>query len=168
MLPTQQPPPIWIASNPRIKDGVSEDLIKQRIELACARIIKLGDGWVTCCRAQHPEEVTEQLNVLREMAGQAGCDPGSFRVAYQVTMHLGDSREQAQSDLEAYIAAYYPELSKQVDLAEWGPVGTADDITEWIEIFAKAGVDTFICRFGAVDQPAQVARFANEVLPCFR
>ncbi len=168
MLPVQQPPPIWIASNPRIKEGVSEDLIKRRIEQACQRIISLGDGWITCCRARHPQEVTEQLDVLREMASEAGRDPNSFSVAYQVTMHLADSSEAAQSDLEKYIAAYYPELSKEIDLSEWGPVGTADDIAEWIETFDVAGVDTFICRFGAVDQVYQVDSFAREVRTRFR
>lgn len=168
MLPAQQPPPIWIASNPRIKEGISEDIIKRRIEQACHRIIKLGDGWMTCCRAQHPEEVTEQLDVLRRIASEAGRDPDSLSVAYQVTMHLGDSREAARSNIEKYIEAYYPELSREINLAEWGPVGTADDITDWIERFATAGVDTFVCRFGAVDQPGQVEQFAREVLPNFR
>ena len=60
------------------------------------------------------------------------------------------------------------ELSRVVDLAEWGPVGTAEDIGDWIETFARAGVDTFICRFGTADQPGQVERFAREVLPRFR
>jgi alkanesulfonate monooxygenase SsuD/methylene tetrahydromethanopterin reductase-like flavin-dependent oxidoreductase (luciferase family) len=52
-------------------------------------------------------------------------------------------------------------------LGEWGPVGTPDDIAEWIQTFADAGVDYFICRFGALDQFGQVERFAKEVLPRF-
>ena len=34
-------------------------------------------------------------------------------------------------------------------------------------IFAEAGVDHFICRFGAIDQFGQVERFAREILPRF-
>ena len=52
-----------------------------------------------------------------------------------------------------------------MDLSNWGPVGTPDQIAEWIRTFAEAGVDHFICRFGAIDQFAQVERFAKEVLP---
>ena len=33
--------------------------------------------------------------------------------------------------------------------------------------FAEAGVDHFICRFGAIDQFGQVERFASDVLPEF-
>jgi hypothetical protein len=36
-----------------------------------------------------------------------------------------------------------------------------------VRTFADAGVDHFICRFGAIDQFGQVERFANEVLPEF-
>ncbi len=54
-----------------------------------------------------------------------------------------------------------------MDLSNWGPVGTPDQIAEWIRTFAEAGVDHFICRFGAIDQFGQVERFADEVLPEF-
>jgi alkanesulfonate monooxygenase SsuD/methylene tetrahydromethanopterin reductase-like flavin-dependent oxidoreductase (luciferase family) len=54
-----------------------------------------------------------------------------------------------------------------MDLSNWGPVGTPEQITDWLRTFADAGVDHFICRFGAIDQPGQVERFAKEVLPLF-
>jgi alkanesulfonate monooxygenase SsuD/methylene tetrahydromethanopterin reductase-like flavin-dependent oxidoreductase (luciferase family) len=54
-----------------------------------------------------------------------------------------------------------------MDLSNWGPVGTPEQIAEWIRTFADAGVSHFICRFGAIDQFGQVKRFANEVLPLF-
>jgi alkanesulfonate monooxygenase SsuD/methylene tetrahydromethanopterin reductase-like flavin-dependent oxidoreductase (luciferase family) len=54
-----------------------------------------------------------------------------------------------------------------MDLSNWGPVGTPEDIAAWIREFARLGVDHFICRFGAIDQFAQVERFASEVLPQF-
>jgi alkanesulfonate monooxygenase SsuD/methylene tetrahydromethanopterin reductase-like flavin-dependent oxidoreductase (luciferase family) len=54
-----------------------------------------------------------------------------------------------------------------MDLSNWGPVGTPDDIVAWLREFADQGVDHFICRFGAIDQFAQVERFASEVLPQF-
>jgi alkanesulfonate monooxygenase SsuD/methylene tetrahydromethanopterin reductase-like flavin-dependent oxidoreductase (luciferase family) len=66
-----------------------------------------------------------------------------------------------------YISKYYPELSRAMDLSNWGPVGTPDQIADWIRTFADAGVRHFICRFGAIDQFAQVQRFASEVLPLF-
>ena len=55
-----------------------------------------------------------------------------------------------------------------MDLAEWGPIGTAEDVIEWIKTFQAAGVDYFICRFGSLDQFGQVERFARDVLPYVR
>jgi phthiodiolone/phenolphthiodiolone dimycocerosates ketoreductase len=46
-------------------------------------------------------------------------------------------------------------------------VGTPEQIGEWLRTFRNAGVDHFICRFGAIDQFGQVERFASEVLPLF-
>jgi alkanesulfonate monooxygenase SsuD/methylene tetrahydromethanopterin reductase-like flavin-dependent oxidoreductase (luciferase family) len=137
------------------------------MERACRRIIELGDGWMTCCRAQHPEELTEQLDVLREVADRLGQDWDRYTVAYQVTMNIGDSEESARAAFNEYITKYYPELSKAMDLSNWGPVGTPEQVIDWLRAFADAGVDHFICRFGALDQLGQVERFAADVLPVF-
>ena len=76
-------------------------------------------------------------------------------------MNIGDSEEEARAAFDDYISKYYPELSQAMDLSNWGPVGTPDDIAAWIREFADAGVDHFICRFGAIDQFGQVERFAQ-------
>ena len=54
-----------------------------------------------------------------------------------------------------------------MDLSNWGPVGSPDDIAAWLSEFADRGVDHFICRFGAIDQFDQVDRVASEILPQF-
>jgi alkanesulfonate monooxygenase SsuD/methylene tetrahydromethanopterin reductase-like flavin-dependent oxidoreductase (luciferase family) len=55
-----------------------------------------------------------------------------------------------------------------VDLSNWGPTGTPETVADWFRRFSAAGVDHFICRFGALDQFAQVERFAAEVIPALR
>ena len=82
-------------------------------------------------------------------------------------MNIADSAAEAERAFDEYISKYYPELSQAMDLSNWGPVGTPDDIADWIRTFADAGVNYFICRFGAVDQFGQVERFARDVLPLF-
>jgi alkanesulfonate monooxygenase SsuD/methylene tetrahydromethanopterin reductase-like flavin-dependent oxidoreductase (luciferase family) len=166
LAPVQSPPPIWIVSNPRIA-GADPEATRGNVERAARRIVRLGDGWMTCCRAKHPEEVEEQVAAIRVAAEDLGEDPDRYAVTYQVTMNLGDSREAAEEAFAAYIAAYYPEFGSQVDLTDWGPLGTADDVAAWVRRFADAGVDHFICRFGSVDQLGQLRRFASEVLPAF-
>ena len=135
---------------------------------ACRRILKYGEGWMTCCRARHPEELVEQLGYLHQMAAETGDDASRLVVSYQVTLNIGDSEERARTAFGDYIGKYYPELSKAMDLSNWGPVGNPDQIIAWFRTFATAGVDHFICRFGSLDQFGQVERFARDVLPALR
>jgi alkanesulfonate monooxygenase SsuD/methylene tetrahydromethanopterin reductase-like flavin-dependent oxidoreductase (luciferase family) len=167
LMPAQKPPPIWIVSNPRLIRGVQEETVARVIDRSAERIVRYGDGWMTCCRARHPEELSGQLARIHEAARAAGRNPADVTVAYQVTMNIAGSEAEAQRGIDAYITQYYPELSKAVDLGEWGPVGTPDQIARWIDDFAAAGVTYFICRFGALDQVGQVTRFARDVLPRF-
>jgi alkanesulfonate monooxygenase SsuD/methylene tetrahydromethanopterin reductase-like flavin-dependent oxidoreductase (luciferase family) len=165
LMPVQQPVPTWVVSNIRLTGELSPEVAKERMRTACERVIKYGDGWMTCCRATHVEEVAEQISQLRKAAAELGEDFSRYTVSYQVTMNIGDSAEQAKNAFGEYIGSYYPELSKSVDLSNWGPTGTPDTIADWIRQFHEAGVDHFICRFGALDQFGQVERFASEVLP---
>jgi alkanesulfonate monooxygenase SsuD/methylene tetrahydromethanopterin reductase-like flavin-dependent oxidoreductase (luciferase family) len=168
LSPLQQPPPIWVVSNPRLVDDSSDERMVRIMKRACRRIIRYGDGWMTCCRAEHPEELTEQIGYLKEAAAELDRDFTDYTVAYQVTMNIADSEDEARSAFDNYISQYYPELSKAMDLSNWGPVGTPDQISAWLREFADRGVDHFICRFGDLDQFAQVERFASEVLPQFQ
>ena len=167
LMPVQQPPPMWVVSNPRLTGDAPPDVMQRRLEAACRRIVRYGDGWMTCCRAQHPEELEDQLRAIEEYADRDGSDFSRLVIAYQVTMNIGDSEAEARAAFGDYISKYYPELSQAMDLSNWGPVGTPDDIAAWLRRFADAGVRHFICRFGAIDQFGQVERFAKEVLPLF-
>ena len=167
LMALQKPPPIWVVSNPRLKGDAPPEEMRRRLEAACRRIVLYGDGWMTCCRAQHPEELTEQLGWIEKAADTAETDFSRLTISYQVTMNIGDSEEAARTVFGDYISKYYPELSQAMDLSNWGPVGTPEQIADWIRTFAAAGVDHFICRFGAIDQFGQVKRFASEVLPLF-
>jgi alkanesulfonate monooxygenase SsuD/methylene tetrahydromethanopterin reductase-like flavin-dependent oxidoreductase (luciferase family) len=167
LMPVQSPPPIWVVSNPRLKGDAPPEVMARRLEAACRRIVKYGDGWMTCCRAQHPEELVDQLAEIERYADANDADFSRLVISYQVTMNIGDSEDEARHAFGEYISKYYPELSQAMDLSNWGPVGTPEQIAEWIRTFADAGVDHFICRFGAIDQFGQVDRFAEEVLPLF-
>ena len=168
LMPIQQPPPFWIVSNPRLVTNAADEKMVRTMKNACRRILKYGEGWMTCCRAQHPEELVEQLGYLRDVAAETGDDASRLVISYQVTLNIGDSEDAARAAFGEYISKYYPELSKAMDLSNWGPVGTPEQIIEWFRTFARAGVDHFICRFGSLDQFGQVDRFARDVLPVLR
>jgi alkanesulfonate monooxygenase SsuD/methylene tetrahydromethanopterin reductase-like flavin-dependent oxidoreductase (luciferase family) len=165
LMPIQRPPPFWIVSNPRLVTDAHDEAMVRTMKKACRRILRHGEGWMTCCRAQHPEELVEQLGYLREVAAEIGDDASRLVISYQVTLNIGDSEQGAHDAFDDYITRYYPELSKAMDLSNWGPVGTPDAIADWFRTFTDAGVDHFICRFGSLDQFGQVERFAREVLP---
>lgn len=168
LRPLQTPPPIWIVSNPRLVGDKPTERMRAIMERACDRIIRLGDGWMTCCRAQHPEELTEQIGYLRQAAERRERNFEDYTVSYQVTMNIGDSADEARAAFGDYISKYYPELSQAMDLSNWGPVGTPEEIGTWLREFHGRGVSHFICRFAAIDQFGQVERFAREVLPSFQ
>ncbi len=168
LKPIQSPPPIWVVSNPRLTVGTKAEAKTARvIGKAARRIAAYGDGWMTCCRARHPEEFSEQLAQIHDAIDETGRDRAEYVMSYQVTMNIADTSEEAHAGINSYISEYYPELSKAMDLLEWGPIGTPADVIAWIETFAGAGVDYFICRFGSLDQFGQVERFARDVLPAF-
>ena len=166
LMPVQTPPPIWVVSNPRLTVGTKEEERTARVvSKAARRIATYGDGWMTCCRARHPDEFAAQLAQIETAIEEVGRPRSDYVMSYQVTMNIADSREEAEAGIGAYIGQYYPELSKAMDIGEWGPVGTADDVAAWIRTFAEAGVDYFICRFGSLDQFGQLERLARDVMP---
>ncbi|KAA3644233.1 MAG: LLM class flavin-dependent oxidoreductase [Chloroflexi bacterium] len=168
LMPVQSPPPIWVVSNPRLVRGKGDETTTGKvISKAAKRIAKYGDGWMTCCRAAQPQEFIEQREQILEAIDEIGGKPEDCVMSYQVTMNIADSKKEAQEGIQAYISEYYPELSQKMDISEWGPVGTPDDIMDWLTTFADAGVDYFICRFGSLDQFGQVERFAKEIFPEF-
>jgi hypothetical protein len=74
LMPVQQPPPTWVISNIRLTGELAPEVARRRMRDACARVIRYGDGWMTCCRAMHPEEVAEQITALRKAAADLGED----------------------------------------------------------------------------------------------
>lgn len=160
----QRPPPIWIAANPHLGTA---DAAKARasMERAAERIVRLGDGWLTCCRATHPEEVEEGVAAIRRAAGAAGRDAGTIDLGYSTTVVLADSPDRAREEFGRFIAASYPTFGSKVDLGDWGPVGTPDDVASWVRRFADAGVTHFIVRFGSLDPVGDLRRFARDVVP---
>src|ERR1700728_1687187 len=48
LMPVQQPPPTWVVSNIRLTGDLAPEVAQKRMHDACARVIKYGDGWMTC------------------------------------------------------------------------------------------------------------------------
>ena len=93
-----------------------------------------GDGWMTCCRAQHPEELDPATRVdsrSRERSCRRTSTRSSSRTKRRCTSAA--PRADARRGLGEYIGKYYPELSQSMDLSNWGPVGTPEQIITGFE-----------------------------------
>ena len=163
LRPAQQPP-IWVVSNPRIADRAESASPRRTIETPERRLARFGDGWMTCCRATHPEEVRAFRARLDAAAVELSV-PSPRDVAYQVTLNVGRDAASAEDEFRRYIAAYYPEFGNQVHLPDWGPAGTAEEVASWIRTFVEAGMTHAIVRFASFDQVGQLDRFARDVVP---
>lgn len=159
-LPVQEMPPVLVASNPGLH-GKTEV-----VHPAVRRIVDVADGWLTCCRADHPEEFEQQWDAITEYAEEQGREPDDIRVVYNLATHIGDSREEARREMKEFVSRYFPSYDPEV-VDDMGPSGTADDVIEHIERFHELGVDDFVFRFEAEDRHEQMDRFAEEVLPSF-
>ncbi len=125
LQPQQISPPIWVVSNPRLVGDKPTEKMRAIMERACDRIVRLGDGWMTCCRAQHPEELTEQIGYLTEAAARRGRDFDDYTVAYQVTMNIGDSADEARTAFGDYISQVLPGALARDGPLELGSGGNA-------------------------------------------
>lgn len=159
LRPVQSEPPVYVASNPSVhgKEPVQDRAVR--------RIVDVGDGWLTCCRADHPEEYEQQWNAIADYADERGVDPDDVGTAYQVTLNVSDTAESAEEEMHEYISDYYPAMYDPDGMADWGPMGTPAEVAEWFDTFGENGCETFVVRFGAYDQEGQLGRFADEVLP---
>lgn len=158
--PVQDDPPVLVASNPGLHGKTDV------VDPAVRRIVDVGDGWLTCCRADHPEEFERQYDAITSYAEDQGVDPDDIRVIYNLATNIGDSSEDARRSMRDYVSRYFPSYDPEV-VDDMGPSGTADDIIDHIERFHELGADGFVFRFQASDRHEQMERFADEVLPSF-
>lgn len=156
----QDDPRVHVVSNPNLH---GKEAVQDR---AVQRIVDIGSGWMSCCRADHRNEYEAQVDAIHSYARVQGVDPDSIDMSYQITANIADSEEQGKKEMRDYIESYYPQHDiEDENLDDWGPIGPADRIIDWIERFDDLGCDHFIVRFGGYDQLGQMERFADEVLP---
>ena len=157
--PVQRPCPIWIAVNPRQSiDGSA--LVKRALE----RVVRLGDGYMTDGVA--PDEFRRRWDFMQETADKQGRDLGRFETCLHGMININEDRQAAYDESKHYFQAYYPlappsEEVVRVWLAYGAPEECAETVREWLEM----GISTPVLRFTGHDQPAQIRRFVEEVLP---
>ncbi|MGH7888119.1 MAG: LLM class flavin-dependent oxidoreductase, partial [Candidatus Binatia bacterium] len=153
---------IWIAVSPD-REQVGDKIVDQ----AMRRVALLADGYITM--GVSAEELAKRLRVIEATAGAIGKDLTNFEIAIHGMVNIHDDRETAYRQAKDYFNHYYgpnypPESLIKVWLAHGPPTDCAQLIQQWLDM----GITTPVLRFTAQDQPGQVKRFNEEVLPLLR
>ena len=160
--PVQKPPPIWIAVSPE-REQVGDKIVDQ----AMRRVGLLADGYITM--GVTAQELDKRLKVIERSACEIGKDLSKFEVAIHGMVNINDDKQLAYKQSKDYFNHYYgpsypPESLIKVWLAHGSPKDCAQLIQQWIDM----GITTPVLRFTAKDQPGQMKRFIDEVLPLLR
>ena len=121
---------------------------------------------MTCCRASHPEEVESFVAQLATLRAEERVGERTFPVAYQVTIALGDTKQEALASQREYIDAYYPGFSDAVALDDWGRPAPGRG-RRLGSIVRSRGCHS-VCLLASLDQPGQLERMARDVMPAAR
>ena len=160
--PLQKPPPIWIAVSPE-REQAGDKVVDQ----AMRRVGALADGYITM--GVTAGELGKRLRVIEQTAAEIGKDLSRFEVAIHGMVNINDNKRAAYAQAKDYFNRYYgptypPESLIKVWLAHGPPKDCAGLVQEWIDM----GITTPVLRFTSNDQPGQVKRFIEEVLPLLR
>ena len=122
-----------------------------------------ADGIMGLTDAPHQfADVVERVNAL---AREAGRDPESLQRVFYLTVNVNSNAPSAAKEAHEFLMEYYG-----VDHwgEQWGPWGPAKAVARRMVEYAGAGADHLIVRFASWDQPAQLQRFLDTVVPAFR
>jgi alkanesulfonate monooxygenase SsuD/methylene tetrahydromethanopterin reductase-like flavin-dependent oxidoreductase (luciferase family) len=158
--PVQKPcPPIWIANNPL---GRGKPAIVQK---AFERVGKLADGWMSV--GVTPEQFGSSWQTIRSIANAAGRDSERMESCLYYSINIGENEESAYAESQKFLSAYYraPSAISMSTIKLWVAGGPPERCAEKIREFVDAGAQTVSLRFTSYDQPNQIRRFIDEVLP---
>jgi probable F420-dependent oxidoreductase len=142
--PVQKPhPPIWIGgSHPA----------------ALKRAVRIGDGFFGAGSAS-TAAFADQAQTIRDQLGRQSRDPGSFRVAKRVYIHVDDDRDRGRDQIESALERHYGRAMPGVALA-----GAPGECIAGLREVAAAGAELILLN-PLVDDVQQLERLAVEVIP---
>jgi alkanesulfonate monooxygenase SsuD/methylene tetrahydromethanopterin reductase-like flavin-dependent oxidoreductase (luciferase family) len=160
--PVQKPPPIWIAVSPE-REQVGDKIVDQ----AMRRVGLLADGYITM--GVTADELGKRLRVIEQTASEIGKDLSNFEVAIHGMVNINDDKQAAYRQSKDYFNHYYgPGYPSESLIKLWLAHGPPKDCAELIQQWIDMGITTPVLRFTTKDQPGQVKRFIDEVLPLLR
>lgn len=142
--PVQQPhPPIWVGGN-------HPDALK--------RAVRVGDGFFGA-GSQSTAQFIDQARAIQDELSEQGRDPGSFRIAKRVYIHVDDDSARARERIEDALAHHYGRPVPGVAVA-----GPPAECVASLRQVADAGAELILLNTLVEDGP-QMERLADEVIP---
>jgi alkanesulfonate monooxygenase SsuD/methylene tetrahydromethanopterin reductase-like flavin-dependent oxidoreductase (luciferase family) len=146
-------PPIYVpTSAPEPDESIPQPLL--------SRIVTHADGWMpNWCS---PETYAAGLTEVRAALSDAGRDPDRLDAAYYMDVAVGDDEAAAIDTAREFYEAYYPGLNDLSDeeVRGRGTFGSPEMVSETLDDYADAGVETMVVRFATTNQRVQLDRFA--------
>ena len=158
--PVQNPPPIWVISNPRLRVGKPHI-----IERSLRRVARMGDGWMTT--ANPADEFAELRRRIGEYAKEYGRNFDDLPSALYFNINIKEDREEALQESKKYLDQYYSVNFARQAVENWVAHGSPQQCIEQLQSFLDAGATDILLRFPSWDQKGQFKRCVEEVLPQF-
>ena len=161
--PVQNPFPLYSGGN-------SENELK--------RAVRFGTGWIGA--SLPPNELRRSVQVLRDLADEAGRDPAEIEVAPQVVVAMGRTHEKALERFKAsrmykHLHTLRASTLRDQDfsqLVESNLIGTPQEIIDRIGQLQEIGVTMLSSQSflspDVEDMLEHIQFFAEEVMPAFR
>lgn len=156
--PVQQPCPIFIAGTPRpaqIGDG--------GVERSLRRIARYADGWMT--NQIELAMFQDYLGRLRDMLGEEGRNPNTFKTILYYGVSVNRDREQAFREAKLFLDHYYQKDFTRQGVEIWTACGPVQHCVDCVRGFIDAGVDHITIRPIGADLNEQLRIFLSEILP---
>ena len=158
--PVQDPPPIWVVSNPRLNSG-KPDIIERSLR----RVARMGDGFMTT--ANPPDQFRELRRRILEYSADYGRSFDELPCSVYYNININDDREAAFQESKAYLDQYYSLDYKRGAVENWVALGSPEQCIQQIQSYVDAGATDILLRIPSWDQKAQFHRCVEEVLPYF-
>jgi probable F420-dependent oxidoreductase len=123
-------PPIWIGG-----------MVRASLE----RVGRLYDGWFP--NSPDPEVWQRQWGEIRDIAREAGRDPGQLTGAVYLTMTLDEDKARAEQRINVFFESYYGRPAAEMRARQASYAGPVSGAAEWLSSWARAGVQHLVLRF---------------------
>ncbi len=123
-------PPVWIGGGAR----GSRD-----------RAGRHFDGWLPV--SPTAAEWGEQWADIKDIARAAGRDPGALTGAICLNLSIDDDVTAADRRLDVFFEEYYGGVDETHRLTHGCYAGSASGAADWLDLYARAGVEHFVLRF---------------------